>query len=96
VDIAKYLAVSNLSFEEAAAVPMAAVTALQGLRHRGEIRPEQMVLISGASSGVGTFAVKTTKSYGPEVTGVTSAGELRRRSDAPFVVPTGLERVSPP
>src|SRR5215216_1703808 len=47
---------TNLSFEEAAAVPMAGVTALQGLRHHGELRPEQKVLINGASGGVGTFA----------------------------------------
>lgn len=79
---------ASLTFEEAAAVPLAAITALQGLRDKGRLEAGQQVLINGASGGVGTFAVQLAKALGAEVTGVCSTGkvELVRSLGADHVV----------
>ncbi|HEU4425626.1 MAG TPA: NAD(P)-dependent alcohol dehydrogenase [Pilimelia sp.] len=67
---------ANLTFEQAAAIPLAGNTALMGLRDLGRVRPGQRVLINGASGGVGTFAVQIAKAYGAHVTGVCSTRNI--------------------
>jgi NADPH:quinone reductase-like Zn-dependent oxidoreductase len=65
-----------MTFEEVAAIPQAAVIALQGIRDRGQVQPGEKVLINGAGGGAGTFAVQLAKMYGAEVTGVDNYGKL--------------------
>jgi NADPH:quinone reductase-like Zn-dependent oxidoreductase len=67
---------ASMTFEEAAAIPQAAVIALQGIRDKGQVQPGQKVLINGAGGGAGTFAVQLAKLYGAEVTGVDNTGKL--------------------
>jgi NADPH:quinone reductase-like Zn-dependent oxidoreductase len=79
---------ASLSFEQAAAVPISALTALQGLRDKGQVKPGQKVLIIGAAGGVGSFAVQLAKAFGAEVTGVcsTTKADLVRSIGADHVV----------
>src|SRR5947207_11463076 len=87
-DKALTLKPASLSFEQAASLPVAALTALQALRDNGKLQPGQKVLINGASGGVGTFAVQIAKSFGAEVTGVCSGRnvELVRSLGADHVI----------
>lgn len=77
----------DITFEQAASVPIAAVTALQGLRDHGQLQPEQSVLVNGAAGGVGTFAVQIARSFGARVTGVCSTRNVE------MVRSIGAERV---
>jgi NADPH:quinone reductase-like Zn-dependent oxidoreductase len=79
---------AGVTFEQAAALPVAAITALQGLRDKGKVQPGQKVLVNGASGGVGTFAVQLAKMMGAEVTGVCSGRnvELVRSLGADHVI----------
>jgi NADPH:quinone reductase-like Zn-dependent oxidoreductase len=65
-----------MTFDEAATIPQGAVIALQGIRDKGQVQPEQSVLINGAGGSAGTFAVQLAKFYGAEVTGVDNTGKL--------------------
>src|SRR2546421_6870475 len=87
-DKAMVLKPASLSFEQAASLPVAALTALQALRDSGKLQPGQKVLINGASGGVGTFAVQIAKAFGAEVTGVCSGRnvELVRSLGADHVI----------
>src|SRR5207302_1286569 len=67
---------ANITFEQAASVNIAGITALQAVRDKGKVQPGQKVLINGASGGVGTFAIQIVKSFGAEVTGVCSTRNL--------------------
>jgi NADPH:quinone reductase-like Zn-dependent oxidoreductase len=84
---------ANLSFEQAAAIPVAGITALQGVRDHASVRPGERVLVNGAGGGVGSFLVQIAKAHGAEVTAVSSAdhAETLRSTGADHVVDYGTE-----
>jgi len=87
---------ANISFEAAAAVPVAGLTALQALRDKGQLRRGQKMLINGASGGVGTFAVQSAKAWGAQVTGCAAHARCRWcRPLGPITSSTTAARISP-
>jgi len=86
---------ANLTFEQAAAVPISGFAALQALRNTGGVQPGQQVVIIGASGGVGSYAVQLAKAFGAEVTGVCSTKSLDLVRSTPTTSSTTPRKTSP-